>query len=109
MNVLLCCTDLRSKNYIEYTLIRRKQSQTCGKYAETASVTILCIWITLEYYYADIEEFAVPFIYLILLLMLLLQKLGMFFVKLALFPFFYLTYALISSCLECCRDKSEKA
>ena len=103
LDIMFCCTSLRTLNYIEYIKIRRKYSQKWGKQAETASVTILVIWISIQYYYDNIEEFSVPRSYLILLLMLLLQKIGMFFLKLALFPVCYLAYAIICVCLRCCR------
>lgn len=75
---------------------RKREKYEC--YADSASLTILSFWVVVAVYFKnDITGFFIPPAYMFLQLMLLFQKIGMFFIKCVLFGPVYLVY-----CSCCC-------
>ena len=102
MNYLFCLSRLRGLNYIEYIAFKRKHKYSYEMTGEYAAYIILFLIIFFRIWNKFIEPFVLPWEYVILIIMLLLQKQVVFLLKLSLFIPTSLLFAIVT----CCRHVS---
>ena len=80
--------------YDEFITYRNKHRSRREVVAESAQFVVMSVWLGMQIYYSEFDEFFIVGDYLALLLLLTFQKLALFFAKVLLFVPIYLIYKL---------------
>lgn len=104
LRILFCCSAMRKYNYSEYVQFRNKVKNWYEVMADIVTAAIICLIVFFYNWNVTIDEFKLPFYYLYLVVMLLMQKQVMFLLKtLAFIPVY-----LISRSCRCFRKNRSK-
>lgn len=85
LNYLFCRSRLRKLNYVNYITFRNKNKHAYERAGEMAAAIVLILIIFFRVWSAEIDPFILPWSYFCLIMLLLFQKLTLFFLKVSLF------------------------
>ena len=86
LNSLFLLSRLKSLNYAEYILFKKKNKQSYEIVGEYSTVAIIIVMIYLRLWNTQLTPFFLPWEYLMLISLLLFQKQAIFVLKLVVFP-----------------------
>jgi hypothetical protein len=86
LNYLFLLSRMRSQNYTEYILFKKKNKHSYDMMGEYSGVAIIILIIFFRFWRTDIVAYILPNNYLALIIALLFQKQVVFFIKVTIWP-----------------------